>query len=162
MAATNEWAMFGLEDPQRPKRQRRLFKNIDTSRMSWMDCHAGFMIVSFACYLISPVFNLAFLVGMIAGLNGGYAIAFTQRPPGYCSSPIWWLALFTSVLVFTGFGTLEVMLGLERGVGLADLIVIAIVTKLSLGQLLFLYRIRRERPVQSEVVDGNFTQRNCI
>jgi hypothetical protein len=120
---------------------------MDTSRMSWADCHIGYMLFWAICLLISPIFNIAFVVALIAGLNGGYAIVFSQRPPGLFSRPIWWLALFTSVLFLTFFAAFEIGNFLEGGgIETGDLLVIAIITKLTIGQLLFLFRIRRERP----------------
>jgi hypothetical protein len=136
----NDWASFGLNPGQSARKHRKWFKHVDTSRMSWHDCHIGYTLLAIPFYFTFPWF----LVGLIASLNGGYACAFTVRPPGCYSGFLWWLALFASVIVFVLFTTLELTAAQQGGFGIQDIIVLAIITKLALGQLAFLFRIRRE------------------
>jgi hypothetical protein len=145
MTTTNEWASFGLDEPDRPKRKFRRGNRIDTSRMSWHNCHVGYAILVIVCFLLTYWFDVAFLVGIVAMLNASYALVFTQRPRGSYSSPIWWIALITSVILFCLFAVLEISAGLDNGVKIVDLIALALVSKLTIGQLVYLYGIRRER-----------------
>jgi hypothetical protein len=147
MAATNEWATFGLSDSELTRKRRRWFKNAATSRMSWHDCHIAYTFLAIPFFFAFPWF----LVGLIASLNGGYAAAFTVRPPGCYSRPLWWLAVFTSLLVFSIFTAGEIIVGKENGFTTEDFLVLFIITKLALGQLAFLRRIRRESPHPTEL-----------
>jgi len=108
--------------------------------MSWHDCHIAYTFLAIPFFFAFPWF----LVGLIASLNGGYAAAFTVRPPGCYSRPVWWLALFTSLFVFSFFTAGEIITANENGFTTADVVVLFIITKLALGQVAFLIRIRRE------------------
>src|SRR2546423_4598 len=137
MPPTNDWATFGLVESKRPKKRRLFFRNVDTSRMSWHDCHVGYTFLA-----IPFLFGFPWcLAGVIAMLNGGYASAFTVRPPGAYSRPLWWLALFASLIIFALFTTMELSVDKKDGFGSLDILVLVIITKLAIGQLLFLIRI---------------------
>lgn len=138
--AMNQWTNLGFHYFKLVPLERKLFPHVDTSRMSWRDCHIGYTFLAIPFFLASPWF----LVGMIASLNGGYASAFTIRPPGHYSRPVWWLALFASMIVFLIFTALEFSAAIEGGMKLQDIVVLLLTTKLALGQLSFLIRIRRE------------------
>ena len=145
MAHDNQWACFGLEG-EKPKPRRRLFKHVDTSRMSWHDCHIGYTFVALPLLVAFPWV----LAGMIAMLNGGYAVAFTARSPGCYSRPLWWFALFASLVIFSLFTAGEIFWAKQAGFGTVDLLVLVLITKLALGQLAFLFRIRREQPIPAK------------
>jgi hypothetical protein len=106
--------------------------------------------LAFPCFFAFPWF----LVGMIASLNGGYACALTARPPGCYSRPLWWLALFASLVVFILFASFELAGAQQVGLETQDLVVLAISTKLAVGQLAFLYRIRRECQNIGRIIDS--------
>lgn len=152
MANVNRWANFGLEDSP-PTPRRRLFKHLDTSRMSWHDCHIGYTWLGIAVLVFGFPWVLA---GMIAMLNGGYASAFALNRPGNYSRFVWWLALFASVLIFGIFTTGE-MCAQQGGLEIQDVVVLLLITKLALGQLMFLFRMRREGR-QANMDQTNFSR----
>jgi hypothetical protein len=150
MSRANEWATFGLDNPEPPRPRRSRFAHIDTSRMSWTDCHVGYLFVAAICLLVYPIFGFTLVLGVVTSLNGLYGMVFCQRPPVVVSRRIWWFALFVSLLYFSIFTMIEIGIHLEGGrLEAGDLLLFAIVTKLSLGQMLFLFRIRREPPTRA-------------
>jgi hypothetical protein len=115
--------------------------------MSWHDCHIGYYIVFLVCLALAYLSQSPSLaiIGFAAMLNGAYAVAFTVHENGDYSNFVWWLALPTSVLALFIAVMLEVNLGEKDGVGLGETIALCIVAKLAVGQLMFLFRRRRER-----------------
>jgi hypothetical protein len=146
-SSANDWDRFSFDDEPTTTPRLQWSAAVDTSRMSWRDCHIGFLLVVLCCVVISPFLNIAVLVGFVAGLNGSYAMVFSQRPPGHYSRPIWWLALVTSLSIASLFALFEIDNFLHGGIPWHELLVIALVLKLASGQLMFLGRIRRERPL---------------
>jgi hypothetical protein len=109
--------------------------------MSWHDCHIGYALLILPCYLLGFPWSK---VGVIAGLNAGYAAAFTGEGLGNYSRPLWGLALFTSVVVLFIFTMLEITVGRKAGFPIWDVLAIVVAIKLAMGQFAFLLRIHRE------------------
>lgn len=117
-------------------------------RGSWHDCHIGYFFIGTGCYLAAWCFGAGALVivASSATLSGGYAMGFAARSDGNYSSFMWRLALLTSILML--FIAVMLELNLDRGggrIGVGAILAICIAGKLALGQLMFLFRRRRER-----------------
>jgi hypothetical protein len=113
--------------------------------MSWLECHIGYYLVGIFLGVLGFALSSAglFLAGVIAWMNGGYAVAFSSRPNGAYSPFVWWLALIATAIQLVLFTVLEIAASAEADM-LTDVLAICIAIKLIVGQFLFLLRVRKE------------------
>jgi hypothetical protein len=113
--------------------------------MSWRECHIGYYLVG----IFFGVFGFAlssvglFLAGVIAWMNGVYAVAFSSRADGAYSPFVWWLALIATAIQLVLFTALEIAARAEAAM-LLEVLAICLAIKLMFGQFLFLMRVRRK------------------
>ena len=124
-------------------------------KISWWDCHTGYNPIGTVLLILGISFQIGSLgvLGIVASLNGGIAMALASRPDGTYSRTVWWLAAIISLVTIF----LATMLELDIRAGQiafthSEFWCLALASFLFRGQLRFLYRVRRDSQAFQQLV----------